>query len=180
MVAGALRGFQCPFASAAGLARSGQSVGSGTPGSGRAAPSSGPMRRGSEADGNSLVQARDSSASLLGKSPQALPGKVTDSGFSTARCLLAWAEVGSAAHNWSKISGENRAITTPSVVVQEQPCTLKVTASRSASPSPPPSGSDSRAVPGKISRASSPSPPSSRGARAVSGEYHRRRPQRPA
>jgi hypothetical protein len=116
-------------------------------------PSSGPMRRGAEVDVKSAVQTRDISAPLLGKSPQTLPGKVTDSGFSTARCLLARAEVGSASHGWSKISGENRAIPASSVVVQQQPCTPKVTAARRASPSPPPSGRDRRAVSGKITDA---------------------------
>lgn len=132
-------------------------------------PSGGPMRREAEVDGKSAVQTRDSSAPLLGRAPQALSCKVTDSGFSTARCLPARAEVGSAAHGWSKISGENRAIVSSSVVVQE-PCTPKVTAVRRASPSPPPSGRDRRAVSGKITGASSPSPPSGRGARAFSAK----------
>ncbi|CAK0804668.1 unnamed protein product [Prorocentrum cordatum] len=134
-------------------------------------PSSGPMRRAAEVDGKSAVQTRDSSAPLLGRSPQTLPGKVTDSGFSTARCLPARAEVGSAAHGWSKISGENRAITTASLVVQgQQPCAPKVTAAGRASPSPPPSGRDRRAVSGKITGASSASPPSGRGAHAIAGK----------
>jgi hypothetical protein len=143
------------------------------------APSSGPMRRGGpagvEVAGKSPVQTRDSSAPLLGIPVQVLPGKVTDSGFNTARCFPARAEVGTAP-GWSKISGrhEHRAIAITSVAVQEQPCTPKVTTSRRAGSSPPPSVRDraiaSRAVLGKITDVGSPAPPSGKDTRAVLGK----------
>lgn len=136
------------------------------------APSGGPMRRGNEVAGKSPVQMRDSSAPLLGVAPQMIPGKVTDGGYPSSRCITARrAEVGA-----SKISGqhEHRTITITSVAVLEQPCTPKVTTSRRAGSSPPPSVRERAnargAVLGKITNAGSPAPPSGRDPRAVMGK----------